>query len=202
MNNRMPPPQSALREGLRVVVPGPANVSQPAWAQPAGLPVGNMGADYGIQVFAKWDAGDIKARDVIDVRRADALWRLSAFGNVLLTVAYGTKKKRAITDLQAPLVITVPGQFILTATPRDDQGTTCVVALTQATAGAISMARKFVARGGADVALDDGALRYFALTASTLTISGAAVVVPALGLVPLVAGSVLTSGSGFQEFEA
>lgn len=202
MVDRMPPPQSALTDGLRVVLPGPGNVSLPANAQPGGLPVENMGPDYGIQVWKKWEPGDVRPCGVIDVRRADALWRVSAFGNVLLTIGYGTKRKRAITDLQAPLVIAVPGQVIVTATPRDANGTTCVVTLTQATDGSLSNARKFTSRGGADVALDEGAVRFFALTASTLTISGAAVVVPALDFVPLVAGAVLTSGSGFQEFEA
>jgi hypothetical protein len=52
------------------------------------------------------------------------------------------------------------------------------------------------------VNLDPGAVDFFALTASTLTISGAAVVVPALQIVPLVSGSTLDTGSGFQEFEA
>lgn len=185
-----------------MVLPGPANVSEPGYSRPAGAPVGDMGAEYGIQQFKVWAPGNTVPEQVLDTRRADALWRVSAFGNVLLTLGYGTTKRRAIVDLQAPLVMTVPGQLTLTARPRDNQGATCVVTLTEATAGSISNARKFVVRGGADVALDDGALRYFALTNSTLTISGAAVVVPALAIVPLVVGSVLTGGSGFQEFEA
>lgn len=185
-----------------MVLPGPTTVSPPGYSRPAGAPVGNMGADYGIQVFGIWAPGDVVPKDLIDVTRADALWRISAFGNVTLTLGYGTTRKRSIVAMQAPLVMTVPGQLTLIATPRDDLGTSCTVTLTEATAGAVSNARKFVARGATNVALDDGAVRYFALTASTLTISGAAVVVPALSFVPLVAGSVLTSGSGFQEFEA
>lgn len=180
----------------------PLPVSGRAHPQPPGAPVGDMGAEYGIQSFRQWAAGELDARQVLDVRKADALWRISIVGNVIATFDYGTSHNRALLALQAPVVITIPGQVTVTATPRDDLGTTCVVTLTQATAGALSNARKFVARGAVDVALDEAACRYFALTASTLTISGAAVVVPALSVVPLVAGSVLTAGSGFQEFEA
>lgn len=185
-----------------MVLPGPHVVSSPAAPAPPHVPVGDMGTAYGIQQFVNFLPGDVVPKQVIDTRRSEALWRVSVFGNVLLNLAYGTTKKREIFGLQAPLVITVPGQLTVTATPRDDAGTTCIVTLTYATAGAIANARKFVARAGVDVPLDAGAVRYFALTASTLTISGAAVVVPALQLVPLVAGSVLTGGSGFQEFEA
>jgi len=183
-------------------VPGPQNVSPPGGSAPAGAPVGDMGAQYGIQQSALWPAGDVVPRQLVDARKADSLWRCSIFGGVLVTISYGTSKNRPIVDLLAPVVLTIPGQFTATARPLTDEGAIAVVTLTEATAGGISQARKIVVRGGADVALDDGAVRYFALTASTLTIGGVAAVVPACSSVPLVAGSVLTAGSGFQEFEA
>jgi hypothetical protein len=187
---------------MRVVLPGPSVISRPAAPSPPGAPVGDMGTEYGIQSYGRWQPGDTKAKQLIDVRRTDALWRVSAFGtNVSLRLSYGTTKLRTIEALQPPLVIAVPGQLILTVTPLDDAGAECIVALTYATAGAIANARKFI-DGAVAVALDAGAVRYFALTASTLTISGAAVAVPACSFVPLVVGSVLNSGSGFQEFEA
>jgi len=184
-------------------VPDGAPVSVPGGSAPAGAPVGNMGPQYGIQQSATWAAGDAKPRQLIDSRKADSLWRFSIFGAVLVTISYGTSKNRPITNLLAPVVMTIPGQFTATVVPVDtDAGAVAVVTLTEATAGAISQARKVAVRGGADVALDEGAVRYFALTASMLTIGGVATVVPALSSVPLVAGSVLTAGSGFQEFEA
>ncbi len=183
-------------------VPGPVNVSPPGQSAPRGAPVGNMGPQYGTQQSATWAPGDIKPRDLIDTLKAESLWRFSIFGAVLVNISYGTSKNHPIVDLMAPVVMTIPGQFVATVRPRSDAGAVAVVTLTEATAGAISQARKVVVRGGADVALDEGAVRYFALTASTLTIGGVAAVVPANVSVPLVAGSVLTAGSGFQEFEA
>ncbi len=204
MTQPFPPPAAAVREGMRVVLPSPSVVSPPGYSYPPGAPVGDMGVDYGIQRFGIWKAGDVVPQQLIDVRRAEALWRVSAFGPVSLSLGYGTTKRRQVSGLLAPLVITVPGQLELTAAPLDPDhhGVSCIVTLTQATAGAFANARKFVSRTLADVVLDVGAVRYVALTASTLTISGAAVVVPALSIVPLVVGSVLTGGSGFQEFEA
>ncbi len=176
-------------------------VSAPPSPQPP-PPPGDAGPQYGTQAFYEWAPGEVDERGILDCRKSGSLWRVSVFGNLLVSINYGTSHNREILELQAPVVITLPGQVNVRVKPRDDQGTTGVVTLTQATAGALSQARKFVDRGGADVTLDGGACRYVALTASTLTISGAAVVVPALATVPLVAGSVLTAGSGFQEFEA
>lgn len=203
MTERFPPPHADVHPGLRMYVPGQGpSVSERGGSMPPGAPVGNMGAQYGIQQSATWAAGDVKPRQLVDARKADALWRFSIFGPVLVTISYGTSKNRPIVDLQAPVVLTIPGQFTATVAPLNAEGATAVVTLTEATAGGVSQARKVVVRGLADVALDEGAVRYFALTASTLTISGVAAVVPANSSVPLVAGSVLTAGSGFQEFEA
>jgi hypothetical protein len=164
---------------------------------------GNTGPIYGIQQFKPWNPGETDARQVCDTIKAFSLWRFSAFGRVLITIDYGTMATRKILQLQAPVVLTIPGQFTATATPIDNLGTDCKVTLTPATAGARSIARQFVdAAAGPAIRLSDDAIDFWALTASTLTISGAAVVVPALAIVPLVAGSSLNTGSGFQEFEA
>lgn len=169
----------------------------PAQPPPAGS-VGNTGVVYGTQQRAIWAPGDTKARQVCDVIKATALWRFSAFGNVTITIDYGTRDNRKILELQAPVVITLPGQFTATATPLDAEGAECRVTLTQATAGARSQARR-LATGPETLSPD--AVDFFALDACTLTISGVAVAVPALAIVPLVAGSVLNTGNGFQEFE-
>lgn len=179
----------------------PVPVSRPPVDPPPGT--GNTGVIYGTQQAPTWLPGETDARQVCDALKPGALWRLSVFGRVRVTIGYGTQGTRAILRLLAPVVITLPGQFTATAEPLNAEGAACVVALTQATAGARSVARVFVdAAAGPAVALDDGAVDFWALTASTLTISGAAVAVPALSIVPLVAGSVLNTGSGFQEFEA
>jgi hypothetical protein len=188
--------------GMRVVFPQQLPVVGPPAPVPT-VPVGNTGPQYGTQSFRVWAAGETDARQVIDTLKATALWRISVTGRVRVTFDYGTSQSRALIALQAPVVITIPGQCTVTAEPLDDDGTTCVVTLTEATAGALSQARKLADASVSAVALDDAAVRYVALTASTLTISGVTpVAVPALSVVPLVAGSSLLTGSGFQEFEA
>jgi len=186
---------------MRIYVPGtaPSVSGQPAAPPPTR---GDMGEVYGITQFERWVVGKSEERQVLDVTRADALWRLSIFGELLVQVDYGTTRKRTIQNLRAPVVITVPGQVTVRAKPYDSAhaaAVDCVVTLTQATAGALSQARK-AATG--PVALDAGAVRFVALDACALTISGVAVSLAASQTVPLVAGSTLTSGSGFQEFEA
>jgi hypothetical protein len=169
----------------------------PAQPPPQGA-VGNTGIVYGTQQSTIWKPGATDSRQVCDALKPPALWRFSAFGRVTITIDYGTRANRKILSLRAPVVITLPGQFTATATPLDAEGAECRVTLTQATAGARSQARK-VATGPVD--LSDDAVDFVALNACTLTIAGIAVAVPALQIVPLVAGSVLNTGSGYQEFE-
>jgi hypothetical protein len=182
--------------GFRTNEPVPVS-GYPAQPPPLGS-VGNTGGVYGTQSSKVWAPGDVTPIQVCDVLKATALWRFSAFGRVRIHISYGTRANRQLIALQAPVVITLPGQFTATATPIDDQGAECRVTLTQATAGARSQARK-LATGPENLA--DDAIDFVALNACTLTIAGVAVAVPALGVVPLVAGSVLNSGNGFQEFE-
>ena len=183
-------------------VPRPP-VSGPAEPQPPGA-VGNSGVIYGTQQKAVWVAGHrLDERQIIDLRKCDALWRISVFGRVLLRLNYGTQATRQLANLRAPLVITVPGQVTVTAQPLDDLGTICTVTATQASAGARSICRQLVGTTApTNLDLHEDAVAFFALTASSLIISGSVVAVPALAVVPLVAGSVLTDGSGFVEYEA
>lgn len=187
--------------------PNPASVSGVPAEPPPPQSVGNSGPIYGTQQRAVWLPGATDRRQVCDALKPQALWRFSAFGRVLIEISYGTQGTRNILApdsgrrLFAPVVLTIPGQFTATAVPLDDAGCECTVTLTQATAGARSIARCFMDSTAGALALDVGAVDYFALTASTLTIAGVAVAVPALQIVPLVAGSVLLTGRGFQEFE-
>lgn len=189
----------------RMVLPGPAFVSgQPAAPPPPGS-VGNTGETYGTQSRASWQPGENDPRQLCDVVKAESLWRFSAFGAVRISIIYGTLASRQILNLLAPVVMTIPGQFTATAQPVDEdhEGVSCDITLTPATASALEHARSFIDAGaGPALELELGAVRYVALTNSTLTISGAAVAVPALSSVPLVAGALLNTGSGFQEFEA
>ena len=178
-------------------VSGPAQREAPGWN-------GNTGEVYGTQLFAIWRPGETKPIQICDTVKAEYTWRFSAFGPVTLVISYGTRGNRTLLNLQAPVVLTLPGQFTATATPfgATDVERVCECTLTKATAGARSVARKLADSTAGAVALDLGAVDYWALTASTLTISGVAVVVPALSIVPLVSGAVLNTGIGFQEFEA
>jgi hypothetical protein len=174
---------------------------------PANAPhSGSVGEAHGLQSKRIWVAGAVDERQIIDAVRALSLWRVSVFGDVLVRVDYGTGMKGGnFVALRTPLVMTIPGQAQLYAQPRDPEhtGVICKVTITPATAGARSQARKVLNAGaGPALAFDDDAVSFFALTASALTISGLAVAVPALSAVPLVQGSVLNTGSGFQEFEA
>jgi|GEM_PF-3795742 len=175
-----------------------APVSGPPAQPPPQGAAGNTGVIYGTQQSTTWPVGKTDARQVCDALKPPALWRFSAFGRVTITIDYGTRANRKILSLRAPVVLTIPGQFTATATPLDDQGAECRVTLTQATAGARSQARS-LATG--PVNLSDDAVSFVALDACALVIAGIAVAVTASQIVPLVAGSVLTSGSGFQEFE-
>lgn len=175
-------------------------VSDPAERQASISGPNDSGPLYGTQSKAVWAAGDTSEKQVCDTIKGNHLWRFSAFGNVTLSIVYGTLMTRQIVDLQAPMVLEIPGQFTATAKPRTEEGATCRITLTKATGGVKSAARRFVTAAGGAVLLSDDAVDFFALIASTLTISGQAVVVPALQIVPLVAGSSLDTGAGFQEF--
>lgn len=189
--------------GMTVTFPDPPPVSAPPWPQPAAPPVDNLGPKYGIQAFQQWNVGETDERGILDTIRADFVWRISIVGHVLATIEYGTSHNRELLKLQGPVVIAVPGQAVVRVVPFDGNGATCTVTLTKATGSALAQARNIVNAGTGAVALDPAAVRYVALTASTLTISGITpVAVPALSSVPLVASSSLLTGSGFQEFEA
>ncbi len=183
--------------------PPPVPVSGPAQPSPGGVH-NHTGPTYGTQQLAVWQAGDVGERQLCDTsQKAAMLWRFSCFGRVDVRIDYGTLATRKILTIRAPVVLTIPGQFTATATPINGEGTEARITLTQATGGAHSIARQFVNAGaGPAVALSDDAVDFVALVASTLTISGIAVAVPALSTVPLVVGSTLNTGSGFQEFEA
>lgn len=165
---------------------------------------GSSGATYGTVNRAKWAAGDNEEKQIISTDRSAMLWRISVFGPVTVRIDYGTVMRQPLTLLASPVVMTIPGSASVYVTPSDPEhaAIACKATLTAASAGARAHARKIIDAGAGAVLFEESAVNFVALTASTLTISGIAVVVPALSAVPLVAGSRLDTGSGYQEFEA
>jgi hypothetical protein len=172
----------------------PAQPPPQAW-------VGNTGPIYGTQSSHVWAAGQVDPRQVIDSLKSHSLWRFSVFGNVALQILYGTQATQQINAL-APCVFFLPGQVVVLATPRNAEGTTCHVTLTPVWGQNRSHCRALLDATGGALAFSPDAVRFVALVASTLTVAGIAVAVPALAECPLVTGSVLNTGTGFQEFEA
>lgn len=176
-------------------------VSPPAWETPHGS--GNVGEKYGTQSRGSWATNDDQEKPIVDALRSVSLWRVSVLGPVLLRISYGTSSFREFVDIETPMVGSFPGQVTIYARPAEvdrDEPVECTVTLTPATA-ALSQIRKIHVAGGIANPFDDGAIRFTALTASTLNISGNVVAVPALSSVPLVSGATLTLGTGYQEFE-
>lgn len=157
------------------------------------------GTPNGEQSTADWAAGESDDRPVLDLPLGMSVWRIGLYGvNVVFRVVYGTKANKIIEGLASPALLSIPGQCAVYARPLDPEvAASARVTATPATAGGNS-ARYIVDTAGA--ALDPDAAHFQALTASTVTIRGIAVAVPVLGVVPLVAGSVLTAGSGYLEF--
>lgn len=180
----------------------------PGSAAPIMLPPapGNEGPIYGLQARHAWPTSSTGPRQVVaECLRAHSLWRVVAKGrSVKLSLTYGTNANLQINDLLSPLVIYVPGQFALYAEPEGINGQTpeVVCSVTPVTNAGIAHARRIVA--GGPLALNPAATRYFALTDSVVSIHGGTAngPVPALSSIPLVAGSSLTSGTGYEEFEA
>ncbi len=153
-------------------------------------------ARYGQQQKEVWAAADQIARPLLDAEPNGELWRLSVIGDVLITVAWGTGARRVL-ELDAPLVADLPGYVSVIAAPRTSGGATAQVTLTRSSgAGPQEMRRAILVPG----ALHDDATRFVAFVASTVTIRGVGVVLAPGESIPLVSGSVLTAGSGFQEF--
>ena len=185
-------------------------VSVPPWDPPkegsSNLPF------YGEQSIAKWapplpgHALDAKEKQIIDTGQPTPyLWRVSIFGEgILLRIVYGSRATLARLDaVRTPFVGTFPGKVTIYARPLNPEVPAAVTAtptLTMASAGRSEMRALIDATGGA-VAFHADAVRFIALQASTATIAGVAVAVAALATVPLVAGSTLLTGVGFQEFE-
>jgi hypothetical protein len=161
-----------------------------------------MGPKHGQQSKQAWAAGQTDGRPLVDSSfRAPMLWRVTAFGqNVTFTVDYGTNATKRITGIRPPLRAVFPGLVQVTAVPLSaDFAAHAECTLTMVSSGLNPADCRRLAAVGA---LDPDATRYVALTASVVNVAGlVACNVAATQSIPLVAGSSLTSGDGFLEFD-
>lgn len=196
------------------LAPVPAEPMRPG-AYPSGVPASpapssrvdepahDMGVVHGIQSKRTWKPGDNKRQIALDARRASNLWRVTALGpeGLAVDLKYGPQCTVTLVGLALPLRVSAPGQFQLIAYPTADHDTELVlnVTMTPATSGGLIEAARLKTVAGA---FDDNALRFTALTASTVLIRGIGpIAVGVLESVRLLAGSSLVTGSGYEEFD-
>jgi len=167
---------------------------------------GSVGYVHGLQSSERWTNGESDSRQICDQLLPVHLWRVSVIASqwMRLDLVYGTSRGVRLTGLFAPLVFYVPGQVALYAAPIANGGVfTDGFAYCTATpvnsAGAPQI-RKLIS--GAQ-AIPDHAVRFYALDNCTVQLgSGGPAVALTLGQsVPLIAGSSLTAGDGYLEFE-
>ena len=146
-----------------------------------------------------WTAPDQGWRPLLELMPNNELWRVSIVGDLDVELSWGTSSRRVLV-LAAPVMGDLAGNVSARARPRTTEGATGEVSATNSSGAGPQELRSIVVRVGADVPLHEFATRFVAFVASTLTIRGTAVTLAATQSIPLVSGSVLTSGSGFQEF--
>jgi len=168
------------------------------------VPRGEFAADpnppstWGIQATCSWEAGNTRELPILDGRHCpEGGWRLTLVGDVKVKAVWGTMGNREVAEFDAPVIAQFTGQVSLYVKPRTENGAQATVSLAPATSGFENGFRRLLTTTGP---LDESYSAYQALTASVVTIRGNAVNVPALSKVPLVSGSVLTSGIGYVEF--
>ncbi len=190
----VPPPPLVGNQNPHTAPPG----SAPAWNGDPQLP-------HGIQASQIWQAGDRDPRGIIDVQTlAGSVWRVSVFGTrVKLSVEFGTSRRVFFENIRTPMVLYLPGRVIVTATPLPTDegifiGASAQPTCTPSTGGRPS-ARYLI--GGAQ-AIPDTASRFRATDAATVLLGGVTpITLAASQSIPLIAGSSLTAGDGYVEFE-
>jgi hypothetical protein len=137
--------------------------------------------------------------------RAPSLWRLTLHGeNVYFRISWGTSANHVIDNVQPPSRFSVPGSCDVYARPIDSQlPAHAECTLTPATSGSAAELRSRLVGNALPIPAE--AVRFVALQASVVRVGPAAlstvVNLIALQSVLLVAGSLLTSGGGFLEYE-
>jgi len=176
--------------------------ASPAPALPYPQPSNEIGEAYGIQCKHTWKPGKVERFPVFDQIRAKNLWRMVLYGSpaVRVDIGFGSKATFNFLGLSLPLRCTVPGQLSVECYLTEAQDAEQMVGgtLTPATSGGLIELRRLVT---GTVALDERAMQYFALTASSVNVRGTVVAVPALSSLPLLSGSTLVSGTGYEELD-
>lgn len=180
-------------------------MQQPYTPNPINPPhQGSAGEIFGTQSIATWAAGDTAGApfQILDTVRAESLWLVVVTGPVLIDLNWGTKATRTLRGIRAPARFTIPGQFNLQVRPLvlpvPAGGVEAIASLTPVYGCCRADMRIFIDTAGP---LPDDAAEFVALAPSVVTIGALPVAVPTLGRVALIAGSVLTSGAGYLEFQ-
>ncbi len=183
------------------IYPAPYSVdSIPGTLPGAGEPKpADQFAEYGLQAPGIWAAGNGDPIVIVDMMRGEWLWAVRVFGEVDLTITYGTSGGARTRRCRAPLAAQIPGNVAITATPiNSDTATTCAAMVTKSS-GAPSIMRSPPLTAPAN--LPEGASNFVALTAATVNVNGSAVVLAAGAQLPIQEVSILTVGTGFVEFQ-
>lgn len=163
----------------------------------------DLGPKYGQQFSHQWRPGDESVQVMVDVTRAQCLWRVSVVGDVLVHVSYGTTAEQELPPLLAPLVATFPGQLTISARPRDFRlGATAKATLVPVSAPLVEpKLRHFVdAREGA-VDLDPHTVAITGQRFGRLELNDIEVRLPMNRTVPVTTRARLLRGAGLAHLE-
>lgn len=163
----------------------------------------------GFQASVSFPPGIPQEAQAVDIMAPEnmGLWRVSAISLAPVAMRarliYGTSSSFQISNLRLPLVAYVPGACQLYLAPDVSPvvaGIEVRVSATLITNGP-QVLRTFHDSAAGAVLLPPSAIRYTALTASTVTIEGIAVAVAVGTDIILTAPSTLTAGAGIAEHE-
>lgn len=166
-----------------------------------------LGPTVGYQSKQAWSLTETDERPLLSAMRAPHLWRVTLHGeNVTFRVSWGTSGNIVVAGVQAPARFCVPGSVDVYARPnRYGAQLLChaEITCTPATSGGPAVMRAGTGMG--PVPLDPNAARFVAVVASVVAV-GPGFSAQSVNLNPnesvmLTAGSLLTSGAGYMEFE-
>lgn len=163
--------------------------------------LGNLGEQYGTQAVARWPVGNARRQVLVDITRAECLWRVSVFGDAILKVSWGTGGSFIVDNVICPLVLTVPGSLTIDAIPRDNSTPSSAQATLTKSTGSVSIP-SFRQHLTGPAAFVLQVVQVTALTPAVVDVLGTPVAVPVGGTLPIVEGSALTSGTVIAELEA
>ena len=173
---------------------------------PSGVPT--VGPEVALQAKQHWNPGEVDSRPLLSCTKNGLMpWRVTVLGsNVSVDISYGTSSNVILRGLRTPIRVTLPGSCDVYAQPivhdapaAADALVTCI----PVTSGCCDSECRKVITGAQ--AIDPYAVRFVALEASIVRVGPAddfiSVTLAALQEVSLIAGSALTSGGGFLEYE-